>query len=42
MAGQRSRPRGQLEQAVLDALRSADAGLTARQVLDASPSPAPR
>ncbi|MCA5922187.1 BlaI/MecI/CopY family transcriptional regulator [Curtobacterium oceanosedimentum] len=41
MAGQRSRPRGQLEQAVLDALRSADGGRTARQVLDAFPEPRP-
>ena len=41
MAGQRSRPRGQLEQAVLDALWSADDGLSARQVLDAFPEPRP-
>ncbi|PZE67030.1 MULTISPECIES: BlaI/MecI/CopY family transcriptional regulator [unclassified Curtobacterium] len=45
MAGQRSRPRGQLEQAVLDTLWSADAsagdGLTARQVLDAFAEPRP-
>ncbi|WP_413602562.1 BlaI/MecI/CopY family transcriptional regulator [Curtobacterium sp. Curtsp57] len=42
MAGQRQRPRGQLEQAVLDALWSADdSGLTARQVLDAFPEPRP-
>ncbi|AOX64958.1 MULTISPECIES: BlaI/MecI/CopY family transcriptional regulator [unclassified Curtobacterium] len=41
MAGQRSRPRGQLEQAVLDALWSADGGLSARQVLDAFPEPRP-
>ncbi|WP_420370091.1 BlaI/MecI/CopY family transcriptional regulator [Curtobacterium sp. L1-20] len=45
MAGQRSRPRGQLEQAVLDALWSTaggtDDGLTARQVLDAFPEPRP-
>ncbi|MFJ4294759.1 BlaI/MecI/CopY family transcriptional regulator [Curtobacterium sp. NPDC089689] len=41
MAGQRSRPRGQLEQAVLDALWSAPAGLSARQVLDVFPEPRP-
>ncbi|MFS0729649.1 BlaI/MecI/CopY family transcriptional regulator [Curtobacterium sp. 1P10AnD] len=41
MAGQRSRPRGQLEQAVLDALWSASEGCTARQVLDAFPEPRP-
>ncbi|MDM7891131.1 BlaI/MecI/CopY family transcriptional regulator [Curtobacterium caseinilyticum] len=46
MAGQRSRPRGQLEQAVLETLRAAaDAGVTtgctARQVLDAFPEPRP-
>ncbi|WP_022906068.1 BlaI/MecI/CopY family transcriptional regulator [Curtobacterium sp. B18] len=41
MAGQRSRPRGQLEQAVLDALWSADGGLSARRVLDAFPEPRP-
>ncbi|WP_144764522.1 BlaI/MecI/CopY family transcriptional regulator [Curtobacterium sp. 9128] len=41
MAGQRQRPRGHLEQAVLDALWSADAGLTARQVLDVFPEPRP-
>jgi predicted transcriptional regulator len=42
VAGQRSRPRGQLEQAVLDALWSADDdGLTARAVLDAVAEPRP-
>jgi predicted transcriptional regulator len=43
VAGQRSRPRGQLEQAVLDALWSdrGAAGLTARQILDAFPEPRP-
>jgi predicted transcriptional regulator len=42
MAGQRSRPRGQLEQAVLEALWSAgDAGLTARQILESFPEPRP-
>ena len=46
MAGQRSRPRGQLEQAVLETLRAAadggvDTGCTARQVLDAFPEPRP-
>lgn len=42
MAGQRSRPRGQLEQAVLDALWAADGdGLSARQVLDTFPEPRP-
>ncbi|WP_267420728.1 MULTISPECIES: BlaI/MecI/CopY family transcriptional regulator [unclassified Curtobacterium] len=41
MAGQRQRPRGQLEQAVLDTLWSADGAMTARQVLDAVPEPRP-
>jgi predicted transcriptional regulator len=41
MAGQRSRPRGQLEQAVLEVLWSAGDGRTARQVLDAFPEPRP-
>jgi predicted transcriptional regulator len=41
VAGQRQRPRGQLEQAVLDTLWSADGAMTARQVLDAVPEPRP-
>jgi len=41
VAGQRSRPRGQLEQAVLEALWTADAGLTARQVLEVFDEPRP-
>ncbi|KQO62864.1 BlaI/MecI/CopY family transcriptional regulator [Curtobacterium sp. Leaf261] len=43
MAGQRSRPRGQLEQAVLDALWAPDAhdGLTARAILESFPEPRP-
>lgn len=42
MAGQRSRPRGQLEQAVLDVLWSAGPdGLTAREVLDRCDEPRP-
>jgi predicted transcriptional regulator len=42
VAGQRSRPRGQLEQQVLDALWAADgAPRTARQLLDSFPEPRP-
>jgi predicted transcriptional regulator len=42
MAGQRSRPRGQLEQQVLETLWAADgAPRTARSILDAFPEPRP-